>query len=332
MRSHIPTFVGLSLSITTACAIAERDDGWCAEADLVPEVCSDLAYSAAAGGKADEISQMRGIVVERVGNVTYFKIPLAYTVDGDQRRLFDETIVKFSDALGALNREMIARGVDLAGVLDEATSEEFAKNYEDTLKQVLGTSHEDELESALGESYASPRELWAWQRYLVPQAFIGYFGTRFTASGGVGGGASMTVLVVVQPWLSLAVDHTLPEPAVVDKSYEVDVAVLGAPNVEVGFGVGGGAPVAIGAGAVFGPMDRPEDLAGWGIGLNGSFALPFAGGGQVAFVTVLARPPLFFALLGYNTGTAAGAQITGNLHYVMQLSELLEWIESHAGG
>jgi len=333
MRRLPSAVLGLSLSITTACATAAApDDSWCAETDLVPEVCADLYYSAAAGGKADEVPQLRGIVVERVGNWTYFKIPLAYTVGTDRQRLLGETITKFSDELGSLNREMIERGVDLGGVMDHAASEEFTDNYVGTLERVLGTSLDASIEGALGESYERPRELWAWQRYLVPQAFIGYFGTKFTANLGIGGGVSMTVLVVVQPWLSLAVDHTLPEPEVVDKSYEVDVATLGVPNVDVGFGVGGGVPLRVGAGAVFGPLDRPEDLAGWGVGLSGSFALPFVGGGDAKFITVLRRPPLFFALLGYSTGTSAGAEIHGNLEYVMGIAELLQWIESQGGG
>ncbi len=316
----------------TSCAVAEQDDSWCAEAGILPEVCAGLAPSGGVGGKADDASAMKGIIVERVGNWTYFKIPLAYTVGGDQRRLLDETIAKFSAALGPLNQEMIERGIDLAGVMDHAATEEFTENYASTLERVLGASLDDSIEIALGESYESPRELWAWQRYLAPQAFIGYFGAKFSVNGGVGGGVELTVLVVVQPWLSLAVDHTLPEPVVVDKSYEVDVAVLGAPDVDVGFGVGAGLPVRVGAGAVFGPLDAPEDLAGWGIGLSGSFALPFAGGGHAKFVTVLEQPPLFFALLGYDTGTSAGAEVHGDLEYLMAVPEFLDWIEAQVGG
>ena len=41
----------------------------------------------------------------------------------------------------------------------------------------------------------------------------------------------------------------------------------------------------------------------------------------------LDNSPLFFALLGYNTGTSAGAEIHGNLEYLMSVSELLEWID-----
>jgi len=324
--------LSISFSLIASCASGLPEDELCAEADLVPEVCAELYDSAAVGGKADDIPRLRGIVVERVGDWTYFKIPLGYTVGGDQKRLMEETISKFSARLGELNRDMIEHGIDLSGVMDHVASEEFSSNYVNTLESVLDTSFDDDIEVTLGESYERPRELWAWQRYLVPQAFIGYFGTKFTANVGVGGGLSMTVLIVVQPWLSLAVDHTQPEPTVVDKSYQVDVAVLGAPNVDVGFGVGGGVPVRVGAGAVFGPLDNPDDLAGWGVGLSGSFSLPFAGGGQAKFIAVLKRPPLFLAMLGYNTGTSASAEIHGNLQYLMNVSQLLDWISLQLGG
>lgn len=320
-----------SVTIASACAVAGDEETPCDGADVLPEICEALRDPAIAAGKADEIPELRGIVVERVGNRTLFKIPLAYTVGGDHRRLLDETIDKFTSEIGRLNQAMIARGVDLTAILDHASSEAFENNYLDTLERIFDTGVHAEMEERLSENYARPRELWVWQRYLVPQAFIAYFSTKFSVNVGIGGGVSATVLVVVQPWLVLEVDHTESEPRVVDKAYEVDVAVLGVPNVDVGVGVGGGLPLRIGAGAVFGPLDRPEDLAGWGVGLSGSFSIPIVGGGQAKFITVLQHPPLFLGMAGYSTGTSAGFEIHGNLQYIMDLNEFLSWIAATTG-
>jgi hypothetical protein len=316
------------LLLAAACS-SEGTDELCAQSGLDPEVCGAVYDSSTVGGKADELAQMRGIVVERVGNHTYFKIPLAYTAEGEKRRLLEETVHKFTSAMTSLNQEMIERGIDLSGLLDEATAAEFNENYLATLDRIFDTEVDGEVELELGESYDEPKKLWSWQRYLVPQAFIAYFGTKFTANVGVGGGISATVLIVVQPWLSLVIDHTAAEPTVVDKDYQIDVAVLGVPNLDVGFGVGGGIPLRIGAGAVFGPLNQPEDIAGWGIGISGTFTVPLIGGGQAKFISVLQDPPLFLAMAGYNSGTGGSVEVHGNVQYIMDGGEFLDWITAN---
>ncbi|MBT8494862.1 MAG: hypothetical protein KJO07_17530 [Deltaproteobacteria bacterium] len=325
----------LLTALLCSCAMSvpeQADDDLCGQAAVDAEVCADLHAAAAGDELADDDVRMRGIIVERVGNRTYFKIPFAYLAEGDQRRLLEETLSKFTTELGHLNREISARGVDLGGVLDEATRAEFHANYEATLAAVLDTHVGDGMETLVGEHIEQPRKLRAWQRYLVPQAFVFYFGTKFSVNLGIGGGVSATIMVVVQPWMSIAVDHTSDEPIVVDKKLEVDAVVLGIPNVDVGFGAGGGLPIRIGAGAVFGPLDHPNDLAGWGAGLSGSFGLPIAGGGQAKIITALKNPPLFLAMAGYQTGTAAELSVHGNLQYLMDLGDFIDWINTSVGG
>jgi len=319
------TSIGLFFVLSAACG-GGADNGPCEDADLAPDICSAIYDSSTGDSKADELSRLRGIVIERTGDRTYFKIPVAYTVGGDRRKLLDKTMHAFTAEVSHVGDEMEARGVDLDLLMDFARGDAFEASYRRTLDGLFNTDVNGEIEVGLGEFVAEPRQLWSWQRYVVPQAFVAYFGTKFSANLGIGGGVSATILISVQPWLSLAVENVEMEPTVVEKTYEVDVAVLGIPNVDVGFGIGGGFPIRIGAGAVFGPLDDPADLAGWGVGLSGSFNLPLAGGGQAKFVTVLRDPPLFLALAGYNTGTAASAEIHGNLQYLMNLDEFLRWI------
>ena len=317
----------LAVFFLGACVPATAERAVCDGADLTPEVCDGLV-NLAAGNSSDEDLRLRGIIVERSGNLTHFKIPLAYTVGGDQQRLLDETVDRFRREMGRLNTEMQRRGVDLTGVLNHAADAQFASNYLQTLQSLFTTNVDSQMEIQLGRSYGRPRELSVWQRYVMPQALVFYFGTKFTANWGVGGGLSLTIFVVAQPWLSVTVDHTLPEPIVVDKSYELDMTVLGAPNVDVGFGAGGGLPIRIGAGTVLGPLDYPDDLAGWGIGLSGSFEIPVAGGGQAKGIVELRDPPLALLMAGYSSGTAAGFEVHGNIQYIMDLPTILNWIGS----
>ncbi len=338
MRTFRALALGLALVSSSIASSACMVDGssdeataLCDEAELSYEICSALYASASGDEKADDNPQLRGIIVKRVGNRTYFKIPLAHTAGGEQRALLDETVKKFTTEMQSFNATMRDRGIDLSGVLDVASSAEFQAHYTSTLESIFSTSLEEEMELRLGETVADPTSLWDWRRYLVPQAFIGYFGTKFSVNAGVGAGISATVLVVVQPWLSLEIEHTADQPRIVGKDYEVDVSLLGVPNLDVGIGVGGGMPLRIGIGAVFGPMDQPEDLTGLGLGISGSFAIPVAGGGNAKVVTVLKNPPLFLAMLGYSSGTAANLEIHGNLQYIMDLDSFLEWIRVSTG-
>jgi hypothetical protein len=122
----------------------------------------------------------------------------------------------------------------------------------------------------------------------------------------------------------------MAEPTVVDKDYEVDLAILGVPNLDVGGGVGGGLPLRLGVGAVFGPLNRPEDLSGFGIGVSGS--LGFVAGGQAKLVGVMRKPPLFMLMGGYSIGTSAKAELHGNIQYLMDLEEFVGWIKKQTGG
>lgn len=309
-----------------ACAIA-TDESVCRDVDLEPEICEAIS-AAAAGGKADDFPALRGILVERRGNRTFFKIPVAYTWEKDGQRLFDETVHKFTTEMARLNQELIDHGVDLTGILPDDIREAFSRNYLDTLDRIYDAEIESEMEILLGESYAEPRKLWGWQRYLKPQAFIGYIGGSFSVNYGVGGSLDATVMVVVQPWLALEIDHTAAEPTVVDKSYEVDAAVLAVPGFAIGVGGGGGAPLSIGAGAVFGPLDSPSDMAGIGIGAAGSFSLPFAGGGKAKVLSVLKYPPLFAGFLGYESGTAVKAGVYGVADFILDLPAFMALIKA----
>ena len=284
-------------------------------------------------GKADEVPALRGIRIRREGNRTTFLVPLAQTWAGDRAALLDETITRFRAAMTDLHRDLAERGLDLGAVLTGPGAAEFDRRYTAIVDRLVGAEDEvgDDLEVELGRSYGAPRTLSTWSRYVLPQAFIAYVSTKFTVDVGVSAGVSATAMIVVQLWLAIAVDHSQREPVVVGKDYEVDVAILGAPNVDIGIGVGGGLPLRIGLGAVFGPLDRPTDLAGWALGLSGSATLPFIGGANGKFLSVLRAPPLFLLLLGYTTGTAAELEVHGNLQRIMDLSQFLDWIELTVG-
>jgi hypothetical protein len=133
-------------------------------------------------------------------------------------------------------------------------------------------------------------------------------------------------MTVIQPWLTLAVDHTLAQPTIVDKLYEVDVAILGVPNVDIGLGLGASLPLRIGVGAVFGPINQPQDLAGWGVGLSGGLTLPVLGGVSGKFISVLRAPPLFMLMLGYSTGTGAEVEVHGNFQKLLDLDAFIAWL------
>lgn len=308
----------------------ETCDGVAADesARILSLSCSQV-FTQTADGKADGVPAIRGIKVRREGNRTYFMVPLSQTWGGDRAALLDETIEKFRTRMGELNASLIAHGVDLGSLLVGEPAERFAAYYTETLENLLGNDAVDRhMATELGRSYGAPRELSTWQRYVLPQAFVAYFSAKFGVNIGIGGGVSATAMIVIQPWLSIAVDHTLAEPIVVGKKYELDVAVMGVPTVNIGGGIGGGVPLRIGLGAVFGPLNRPNEVTGWGIGLSGSAAIPVIGGIHGKFLTILRAPPLFMLLLGYQSGTAAELEVHGNLQKLLDLDKFLSWIDS----
>jgi hypothetical protein len=293
-----------------------------AEAEHLLALDCGQVLQLASDGKLDSSGVLRGILVKKVGSKTYMKIPLAETFGGDRKQLFDEMVKSFLTGIGQVNKEFTDQGLDL-GFLPQEKKEEWAEHYKQVLKQIFDSEVEDDLALELGESY-DVEKLSSWRRYIIPQAYIAFFGTKFGANWGVGGGVSATVMFVAQPWLSICIDHGKPEPEIVSKDLEVDLAVMGVPNVDIGGGVGGGVPLRLGVGAVFGPIDRPEDIAGFGLGLSGSYNLPFAGGAMGKVVAVLKKPPLFFVLGGYNTGTGGGGEIHGGAQVLLDLEQFIE--------
>jgi hypothetical protein len=298
-----------------------------AHAEWVMSRTCDEILTDAADGKADGIPALEGVKIRREGNLTYFSIPLARTGDSDRGYLLDAMVQQFSARMGQLNQQMIAHGLDLGGVLTGDTANAFLANYTSTINAVIGANTSENVAVALGETVQNPTKLSTWQRYVIPQAFVAYFSAKFSVNVGIGGGASATVMIVVQPWLTLAVDHTLAQPKVVSKTHDVDVAIIGVPNVDIGFGAGGGPSLRLGLGAVFGPLDQPNNVAGTGIGLSGSATAPVIGGLSGKFVTILKYPPLFLLMLGYSTGTAAELEIHGDLQQLLDLGAFLHWID-----
>jgi len=221
---------------------------------------------------------------------------------------------------------MTAHGVDLSAVMTGPKADEYLNDYSETINNIIGANTSTDVAVAVGETVANPTKLSTWQRYVVPQMFLAYFSAKFTANLGIGGGGSATVVIAVQPWMTLAVDHTLAQPKVVSKTYDVDVGILGIPNVDIGFGVGGGAGVRVGVGAVFGPVNTPHDIAGTGIGLSGTLTLPVLGGLSAKVVTILKYPPLIMGMLGYSSGTSAEAEIHGNVQQILDMDQFLTWL------
>ena len=317
-------WIAVSAGLLCACAAlpasapgAELCEG------LDPELCAEITAASEDKGPSPVV---RGIIVDRVGNRTQFKVPLGYTHGADYERLLDETVQKFTRAVGELNQRLKQSGVDLP-FLDGSQQDEFNREYVDIIRRTLDIDVHAQMDRELGEAYARPRELSTWRRYLTPQAYVGYFGTKFSANLGVGGGVSATILIVAQPWLVLEVDHTAAEPRVVSKTTEVDLAVLGVPNLDIGFGAGGGGPpFRFGVGAIFGPLNEASGIAGWGVGVSGGFGIPIAGGGNAKFVTLLQVPPLFMAQIGYTSGTVLKWEVHGNVQYVMDIEEFVAWL------
>jgi len=297
-----------------------------AHAEWVLDRSCDQLLREAGDGKADGIPALQGVKIRKEGSLTYFSIPLARTAQSDRGYLLDKMVSQFTSRMGEINQAMAAHGVDLSSALTGDAATDYLHHYSDTVNGIIGTNTSSDIAVTVGETVRNPTKLSTWQRYVVPQMFLAYFSAKFTANLGIGGGASATVVIAVQPWLTLAVDHTLAQPKVVSKSYDVDVDVLGIPNVDIGFGVGGGAGVRVGVGAVFGPVNQPKDLAGTGIGLSGTVTIPVLGGVSAKVVTVLKYPPLVMLMLGYSSGTSAEAEIHGNLQQILDLGAFLSWL------
>ena len=306
--------------LVVACAApgASRVQDDCMDA-VSEQLCEQIALAAEDKSGTPAV---QGLLVDRVGNLTRFKVPMGYTHGPEYDHLLAQTIERFAEAMGEVHTKLAERDLDL-GIGERRN--EFNRRYIEALSASLELDVDGAMQDALGEAYARPRQLSTWQRYLKPQAFIGYLGTKFSGNFIVGGGVSATLMIVVQPWLVLEVDHSLPEPTVVSKTSEIDVAILGVPNVDIGGGIGGGVPLRFGGGAVFGPMDRPNDLEGWGLGVSGSLGVPVIGG-NTKFIGVLRWPPLFFAQVGFSIGLAAEAGLHGNGQRIMDLDSFLDWL------
>ncbi|HEY4057075.1 MAG TPA: hypothetical protein VGM39_10725 [Kofleriaceae bacterium] len=324
-------------------AAAHMDECFPGMETVAPETCSedDATHSQwvidrscdqllldAGDGKADGVPQLEGVRIRREGNLTYFSIPLARTAESDRKYLFESMITKFAGKMAELNGSMKSAGIDMSGVLTGSTATDYLGHYADIVNGIAGNNVSEDMAVTVGETVQNPKKLSAWQRYLIPQAFIAYFSARFSANIGVGGGVSATVMLVVQPWMTLAVDHTLAQPKIVAKSYDVDMDVLGVPNVDIGFGGGGGPSLRVGVGAVFGPLDKPSDIAGTGIGFSGGGTIPILGGLSAKVITVLKYPPLIMLMVGYSSGTAAEVEVHGNLQQILDLNQFLAWIHS----
>jgi len=302
-----------------------------AHAQWILDRSCDQLFTDIGDGKADGVPALQGVKIRKEGNLTYFSIPLARTSQSDRGYLFDKMISQFQTKMADINQKMIANGVDMSGVLTGSLATEYLGAYRTTIETVTGANTNDNVAVALGETIQNPTKLSLWQRYVIPQAFVAYFSARFSANLGIGAGFSATVMIVVQPWLTIAVDHTLAQPKVVGKTYEVDVDIIGVPNVDLGIGAGGGAQLRLGVGAVFGPLDQPRQLAGTGIGLSGSGTIPVLGGIAGKFITILKYPPLFLVMVGYSSGTAAEVELHGNLQQLLSLQDFLAWIKTFTG-
>jgi hypothetical protein len=298
---------------------------------VLSRTCQQLLLDAS-DGKADGVPTLQGVRIRNEGNLTYFSIPLARVASDDRGALLDQMVQQFDTKMGELNGQMIAHGIDLSSVLTGDAAAEFQANLKSTLDAIVASDQSSNVAVEVGDTTSNPTELSSWERYVIPQAFSVYFSAKFSIDYGVGGGFSATVMPVVQPWLTLAVDHTLAQPTVVDKEYEVNVDVIGIPNVDIGFGAGGGVAFRVGLAAAFGPLDEPADLAGWGIGLSATATAPVIGGLQGKFVTILRYPPLLLLMLGYNTGTSGELEVHGNLQKLMDLDSFLMWIDSLVAG
>jgi hypothetical protein len=303
-----------------------------AQAQFVLDRSCPQLLADAADGKADGVPTLQGVRIRNEGNLTYFSIPLARTSSDDRGALLDQMVSQFSHSMADINAQTMAHGLDLSGVLTGDAATQYTNALNGTLTAIIGQDQSSDVAVEVGSTVNNPTKLSTWKRYVIPQAYIAYFSAKFSINAGIGGGVSATVMLVVQPWLTLAVDHTLAQPKVVDKQYEVNMDVLGVPNVDIGFGAGGGVALRVGVGAVFGPLNEPADIAGWGIGLSASGTAPVIGGLSGKFVTVLKYPPLIMLLLGYSTGTSADLEIHGNIQKLLDLNAFLAWIDSLGSG
>jgi hypothetical protein len=164
--------VGMVAARPATCGAQEQERSkWLLELD-----CSQI-LAQAADGKADGVPALQGVRIRKVGNRTYFSIPLAATIGGDQKRLLDESIAKFNAKMGELNQALIAQGLDLSTLLTGPAAAEFSAAYTSSVNALVDDTVEDSVELELGRTVARPTQLSTWRRYAIPQAFIGYIST-----------------------------------------------------------------------------------------------------------------------------------------------------------
>lgn len=294
--------------------------------------CSEI-LTQKADGLADGVPALQGVRTRREGNLTYFMIPLANTWAGDRQDLLDQTVARFQTEMAKLNTDLQAHRLDASSVLSGSTANAFISGYGNVIENVLGSkSLPDAIRTEVGKQITAPESLTSWQRYLLPQAFAAYISTKFTVNVGTSVGVSATAMIVVQPWLTIAVDHTQAQPTIVKRSTEINVNVFGIPNVDIGLGVGGGLPLRLGVAAVFGPMNEMSDLSGWALGVSGSAAVPVLGGISGKILGVMRNPPLFIVMLAYSSGTAAELEVHGNFQRILNLGEFLDWLDTTVVG
>lgn len=328
--AHVEACIpGYQARVATSCDGAAQ-----AHAEDVLGASCDSLLTMVLEGKADSVPALAGLKTRREGNRTFFLIPLALTKGADRAMVMDGMIGRFRQEMAKVNAELAARGVDVSGVISGPLADEYASKYAATIESTLGTSTglASAMNTELGKALQAPPSLATLDRYLIPQAFITYISTKFTVNVGVSAGVSATAMVVIQPYLAVAVDHTAANPVIVDKRTEYDVSVLGVPNVDIGVGVGGGLPLRLGIGAVFGPMNNANDLIAWAIGLSASATIPVLGGVNGKFLAMLRNPTLFLVMLGYSSGTAAELEAHGNVQRILSLGEFLKWIETSVAG
>lgn len=268
-----------------------------------------------------------GVRVSEVGDIVFWKIPLAQTAEADKRIIFDRMLEQFADGMGQVNSRLRANGVSLP-LMSESEYKAYGEQTESLIRRIIAAGQERDIAAMAGD-YSQMREMGHWKSYLIPQAFIVYGGGQFKAAFGGGAGFSAIVYVVIQPWLKVGIDKRTAKQ--VSSSVEMNMTILGVPNLDAGVGVGGGGAAQAGVGVVWGPLQTPDDMAGLGIGATASASMPIVGGGSARVIGLLRNPPLVYAVAGYQGGVDAGMHAQLSFQALLSLDKFMAAILSSAG-
>lgn len=246
-----------------------------------------------------------GVRVSNQNGISTWKIPLAQTTIDDQKIGFEKMIDRYLLQLKKIKSDMKAQGVSIPFV-DLENEEDFRNLTTESIKKILDINSKKAVITANNDNYEDVRSGAPWQNYVIPQAFIAYVGFKGGAAKVASIGGGVTLFLVAQPFYVIRVDNETGK-LIPGATWDVELAAFGIPNAGFGLGLGAEGVVIYGGGLVFGPLEHPGQLAGFGVGPAG--ALSFIQGLDISVHVTLKAPPLYYVTVGAKTGASAKGSI-----------------------